>query len=88
MFIKKNPIAPSKTTCCICGFLLNTDAYGDHLPWYDFVIEMEHLFIRNIFSKNELEKMENVKDIESYSGCFGKFIELIPIVEGAIENLQ
>ena len=70
MFIKKNPIALSKTTCCICGLLLNTEACGEHLRWYDFIIEMEHLFIRNTFSKNKLEKMENLKDIESYSGCF------------------
>ena len=83
MFIKKNPIAPSKTTCCICWFLLNTEAFAEHLRWYDFIIEMEHLFLRNIFRKNKLEKIENLENIEYYSGCFEKFIELIPIVEGA-----
>ena len=49
---------------------------------------MEHLFTTNIFSKNELEKMKNLKDIESYSGYFEKFIKLIPIVKGAFENLH
>ena len=87
-FIEKNLIAPSKTTCCVCGFFLNTEACGEHLRWNDFIIEMEHLFTTNIFSKNELEKMKNLKDIESYSGYFEKFIKLIPIVKGAFENLH
>ena len=30
MFIKENLIVSSKTTCCICGFLLDTEACGEH----------------------------------------------------------
>ena len=49
IFIKKNPIVPSKTTCSICGFLLDVEADGkEHKNWYDFINEIEHLFLRNI----------------------------------------
>ena len=29
-FIKENPLIPSETTCCICGFLLDTEACGEN----------------------------------------------------------
>ena len=58
MFIKENPIVPSKTTCCICGFILGTEACGEHQRWYNFIAEMEYLFLRNIYSEIDLEKME------------------------------
>ena len=38
LFIKENPAVPSKITCCIRGFLLDTDACGEHKMWYDFII--------------------------------------------------
>lgn len=84
MFIKENPIVPFKTTCCICGFLLDTEACEEHQRWYDFIVEMEHLFIRNIYSDKDLEKMENLKSICNYNACFEKFIELTSKVEDAI----
>ena len=36
MFIKENPMVPFKTTCCICGFLPDTEVCGEHQRWYDF----------------------------------------------------
>ena len=44
IFIKKNPIVPSKTICFICGFLLDVHAREEHKRWYDFIVECEHLF--------------------------------------------
>ena len=70
----------------ICGFLLDIEVKGDHCRWQDFVVGMEHLFIRNIYREEELEKMENITDICSYRECFEKLIELIPILENALEN--
>ena len=43
IFFKENPIDQSKTTCSICGFLLNIDGEG----WFDFVLKCENLFLRN-----------------------------------------
>ena len=85
MFIKEHTIVPSKTNCCICGILLDTEACGEHQRWYDFIIEMESLFLRNIYSEKDLEKME-IKNICNYHSRPEKFIELIPIVEDALEN--
>ena len=55
--MKENPIIPSKTTCYICG---NVETCGEHDRWYDFIVEREHLFIRNINTEDGLEQMENV----------------------------
>ena len=63
-FIKENPLNPSETTCGICGFLLDTKASGEGKKrWYDFIVDREYLFIRNIYSEDELKEMENIKDI-------------------------
>ena len=88
MFIKENPLVSSETTCCICGFLLDTEACGKHKRWYDFIVEREHLFIRNIYTKDELEKMEKMKDTSNYYYEFEKFIDLVPVVEQALECPQ
>ena len=51
-------------------------------------METEHLFIRNIYTEDELEKMEKIKDICNYYYDFEKFIELVPVVEQVLECPQ
>ena len=58
-FVKENQFVPSKTVCSICGFLLDVHARGKHKRWYDFIVECEHLFLRNIYSDTDLKKIEN-----------------------------
>ena len=58
-FVKENAFVPSKTVCSICGFLLNVHARGEHKRWYDFIVECEHLFLRNSYSDTDLKKNEN-----------------------------
>ena len=48
ILVTENPIVPSKTTCHICGFLLDVQARGEHERWHDFIAECEYLFLRNI----------------------------------------
>ena len=43
--LKQNTIVTSKTTSCICGFLLNVQVSGEHKHWYDFIVERKHLFL-------------------------------------------
>ena len=51
-------IVLSKTTCSICGFLLDVEADSEeHKNWYDFIIECEHLFLRNIHSSTDLKEI-------------------------------
>ena len=83
---KRNPLVPSKTTCCICDFLLDVDASGEHKKWHDFIIEREHLFLKNIFSKKDFQKNKKIKTIDEYRFSFERFMQLLPTVEKALSN--
>ena len=85
IFIKENPIVPSKTICSICGFLLDVHTRGEHKRWYDFIIECEYLFLRNIYSDTDLQKMK-IDDIEKCYEIFDRLVELFPVVESALED--
>ena len=39
IFIKKNPILPSKTICYNCGFSFDAGASGEIKKWNDFIVE-------------------------------------------------
>ena len=80
-FIKENLLIPSKTSCYIFGILLDVEPCGEHDRWFDFIVETEHLFIRNIYIEDDLEQMENVKNTCNYYASFEIFVELVPIVE-------
>ena len=91
MFIKENAIFPSKLHVVFVALLLDIEGGGGggrQSQWYDFIVDMNHLFIRITYSKEKLTKMKNIKDICSYLECFELFIELISIIENAIENSQ
>ena len=45
--------------------------------WYDFVVEKEHLFIRNIYSREELPSRDKISNIFDYYEQFGRFIEIV-----------
>ena len=80
IFIKGNKIIPSKTTCCICGFLLNVEVKDEHKRWYNFEVQREHLFLRNIFTPNELKEMR-IDNIEEYYQIIDRLVELFPEIE-------
>ena len=54
IFMKENPVVQSETICSICGFLLNVDSD----EWFDFVVNCEHLFVRNICRFDDLKQMD------------------------------
>ena len=85
IYIKENPIVPSKTTCSIYGFLLGVQARGEYKRWYDFRVECEYLFLRNIYNDTELQKMK-IEDIEKYYEILDRLAELFPVVERALED--
>ena len=82
IFIKENKIIPSKTTCCICGFLLDVEVEGEHKRWYNFEVEREHLFLRNIFTPNELKEMR-IDNTEEYIQIIDRLLEFFPEIENA-----
>ena len=75
MFIKEIPFVPSETICCICGFLLyvHERGKGEHKSWYNFIVECEHLFLRNICSKADLQEMK-IDDIRKYYEIFHRLV--------------
>ena len=90
IFVKENPTVPSKTTCCVCGFLLDIEggcgSEDDKKTWYNFAVEKDHLFIRNVFSKQELADMENISNIKDYHKEFGPFVKIVMLLEKYLNN--
>ena len=84
IFIKENPIVPSKTTCSICGFLLDVEADSEeHKNWYNFIIECEHLFLRNIYSSTDLKEMD-IDITDKYCNILYRLLELSHMFERAL----
>ena len=65
--------------------MLDVRARGEHKRWFDFIVECKRLFLRNIYSDIDLQKMK-IDDIEKYYEMFDKLVELFPVVEGALED--
>ena len=63
--------------------MLDVHARGDHKRWYAFIVECEHLFVRNIYSDTDLQK-KKIDDIEKYYEIFHRLVELFPVVEGSL----
>ena len=62
---KANPVVPSETTCSICRVLLDENAVIEHKSWYNFIVEWEHLLLRNIYNSTDLEKTDIAKFIQA-----------------------
>lgn len=80
--MKENPIIPKKTMCSICGFSLNFEEES----WYDFVVECEHLFLRNIYSEEELKKKKKIQHTNEYREILDRFLEVYPMLENVLED--
>ena len=86
IFIKENPIVPSKTTCFICRFLLDVEADSkEHKNWYDFIIESEYLFLRNIYSSTDLKEID-IGTTEKCRNIIYGLLELPPMFERALNG--
>ena len=86
LFIKENPIIPSETTFAICGFSLDVEAKGDgKLQWYDFIVDCEHLFLRNIYEEEEFKKMK-IYNISDFYDIFDRLINLYNDFELALDG--
>ena len=68
----------------ICGF----DVSEDKMLHMDFYVRKEHMSLRSIFSKDELNKSTNLKDLKSYYDAFKFFLSVTNKLENAIKKLQ
>ena len=78
---------------CICGFKLSISTKEGHektqnlTTWYDFIVQQEHLFLRNIYSQDDLLKMERLKTVEDYYRNFEYFLEVAVLLEKCFSRL-
>ena len=78
---KDHPINWNSDKCLICNFPLKIDLIGLDVPnnemsYGDFCIWYEHKFLRNIYSKEQLESAPQMKILQEYYKTFQKFIKI------------
>ena len=71
-FIRKSPINWSNQKCLICDLKLAVSLCKGYrkseklATWYDFIVQKKHLFLRNIYSYDDLKKSKNVITLENF----------------------
>ena len=85
-FIRENPIDWSNQKCVISDLKLAISLSEGYqkteklTTWYDFTIQKEHLFLKNIFSYDELKKPENVSTLENFYRAFDLFLHVFVLL--------
>ena len=72
----------SSTVCYLCDFPLTADS---EKGWFDFVVRCEYLFLRNIYSNDDLKQM-NIESKENYKEILLRLIEFYPLFESALQD--
>ena len=77
----ENPINWQGQRCCICTFLLKInaakfDADNEIMSYVHFIIFKEHMFLRNIFSDQELAASDSIKDLKNFHLMFCRFLKI------------
>ena len=78
---KDHPINWNSDKCLICNFPLKIDAIGpdvpnNEMPYVDFYIRYKHRFLRNTYSKKQLESAPQIKTFQEYYKTFQEFIKI------------
>ena len=87
---KENPIDWENGQCVLCTFPLEanpTNHQNKNMSYGDFVIKKEHMFLRNIFSKEQLSKCLSISTFESFHKHFIEFLEIVIFLEEGINSL-
>ena len=64
------------------------NAGKEKMSYGDFIIEKEHKFLRNIFSKEELISSDEIKNIESFHENFSKFLQIVVYLQQSINTMK
>ena len=89
----ENPIDWENGRCVLCSFpleanLTNAQNNNDTMSYGDFVARKEHMFLRNVFSKEQLSKSAPISTFESFHKHFIEFLEIVIFLEEAINSLS
>ena len=79
---QKTPINCDNNKCYICNFPIKINTKRPNVPnpemsYTDFYRRYEHIFLRDIYSKEELESSDQLKTSENYKKIFHKFLIII-----------
>ena len=88
-FEKENPIDWENGECVLCRFPLEanpTTCENEKMSYGDFIIKKEHMFLRNIFSEEELLKSSSIATFQSFHKHFIKFLEIVVFLEEEIKS--
>ena len=88
-FEKENPIDWENGECVLCRFPLEanpTTCENEKMSYGDFIIKKEHMFLRNIFSEEELLKSSSIATFESFHKHFIEFLEIVVFLEEEIKS--
>ena len=75
---KKNPMDWHNEKFVICDVKLavSLQERSKIATWYSFIVQKEHLFLRNIYFEENLEKSENISSLENYCNAFDYFLHV------------
>ena len=85
-FSRENPIDCSNEKCVICDLKLSVslnDGYEKTektTAWYDFLVQKEHLFLRNIYSYEDLKKSENISALQNITMPLTIFFDIVVLL--------
>ena len=80
-FRKQNPLN-NQSVCSICDFSLLAEAENG---WFNFIVTCEHLFLKNIYSYDELKQM-SIDNEENYKEILYRLIDFCPSFENALRE--
>ena len=78
---KDHPINWKSDKCYICNFSLKIDPVGPDIPnnrmsYGDFFVRFEHKYLRNIYSKEQIESSTQIKTLKDCHKTFQKLIKI------------
>ena len=90
-FERENPIDWQNGECVVCRFPLDatpskTFVENEKMSYGDFIIKKEHMFLRNVFSKETLSKSIALSSLKSFHKHFNEFLEIVIFLEEAINK--
>ena len=91
-FERENPIDWQNGKCVVCRFPLDatpttTTVENEKMSYGDFVIKKEHMFLRNVFTKETLSKSIALVTFESFHKHFSDFLKIVIFLEDAISKM-
>ena len=76
-----HPINWAKDKCVICKFPMKMEPTNyltpdNKMTFGDFIIKFERKFSRNIYTNEEIQKSDHIKNLQSYHKIFQEYIQI------------